>query len=246
MILCGCWHCWRCSRLSSANGTRGGFALPAFPLPLGARLRWRFQQVAKEAVALTLFLSRKLGFVTALGGHAKMPKSLREHAITALRQFTETEPTRQEIDEAFEGMRNDPNDRAVALVGAAFVDDAARAAIQSKYRGLSGDERSRLFGPEAPVGSFGARIKIAFAMSLCSRAEERDLNCIRVIRNAFAHVGRPLDFQNEFVASVCDHFHAPGPNGPAHARNRYLWTVGDLSAKLWATALGFENLDDVP
>jgi proline dehydrogenase len=173
-----------------------------------------------------------------------MSKTLRDQAITALRRFTETDPSQVEIDLAFDHLRNDPNDRAVALMGASFVDDAIRSAIQSKYRALNRDETARLFSPEAPVGSYGARIKIAYAMDLCSRQDEHDLDCIRAIRNAFAHVAKPLDFKNQLVASVCDHFHAPGNCGPDYARARYLWSVGHFSTMFWATALGFEALDD--
>jgi hypothetical protein len=78
------------------------------------------------------------------------------------------------------------NDRATAILGAVYLDEYLRGYIEgvlAEGNRLSDD----LFGPEKPLGSFSARIKMAYALGLISKEIYSDLNTIRNVRNIFAH-----------------------------------------------------------
>jgi len=60
-----------------------------------------------------------------------------------------------------------------------------------------------LFGAMRPLGTFSARIDMAFAMGLIGPAGRRDLHLIRKIRNDFGHVAGFLDFSQPGIASRC-------------------------------------------
>jgi DNA-binding MltR family transcriptional regulator len=93
-------------------------------------------------------------------------------------------------------------DRAVAIVGAAYVDLVLRDAISTK---LLRDEElmALLFENRGPLQEFGSRIQMTYALGLCGRAAYDDLRTIKSVRNAFAHSAEPIDFQHQDVARFC-------------------------------------------
>ena len=162
-----------------------------------------------------------------------MSKSLREKALTALRQLIRREPTLPEIANFFTAIRRG-NDRSTAVLAATLIDDLLKRALLSKLRNLSGDETDRLFGPDQPLGSLSAKIKLAYAMDLCNRHDAQNLEAIRAIRNAFAHDAKPMSFKTPEVNEVCYHLHVPDSFGASryHPKQRYLWVIGDQIEKL--------------
>jgi hypothetical protein len=161
-------------------------------------------------------------------------KSLREQALTELRRYGDQGPTLEDLNAIFVELREERNDRAVALIAACLVEDALEAAIATKCQHLNSDDHNRLFGADAPLGTLSSRIKMAYALGLCTREEQRNLDSMRVIRNAFAHVTRPLHFSTPVVTAVCDHLtlRADAKNGPHFARARYIWVMTDLTETL--------------
>jgi hypothetical protein len=77
-------------------------------------------------------------------------------------------------------------DRAAAIVSAAFVDDRLTAALKSR---LHYDKKiiDSMFNPSGPLGSFSARINLAFLIGMLSKKSTEDLHIIREVRNEFAH-----------------------------------------------------------
>ncbi len=57
-------------------------------------------------------------------------------------------------------------------------------------------------GGNAPLGTFSARLKLAFTLGLISEVEFRDIDLIRRIRNDFAH-DMKASFENESVKNRC-------------------------------------------
>jgi len=55
-------------------------------------------------------------------------------------------------------------DRAIALVGATNIDMTLEHAIKTHLVQLNSTENQGLFGPDAPIGSFSARIKMGYAI----------------------------------------------------------------------------------
>src|SRR4051794_34378311 len=80
------------------------------------------------------------------------------------------------------------SDRSVAILCGAMVDRVLMDRLISHFRPMDKPNRDRLFtGEGAPLAALSARIKIAFALDIISPTERDELNCIREIRNAFAH-----------------------------------------------------------
>ena len=161
-------------------------------------------------------------------------RSLREKALSALNRFMDESPNQDDIIFLFHQLRNDPNDRAVALIAACIIDDILEISILTKFRHLNSDERKRLFDPDQPLSSFSAKIRIAYALDLIDRPQQQNLDCVRSIRNAFAHITRPLEFRHPIVVDVCRYLHTDPRFGsdPEQARARYIWAVMDIIEKL--------------
>jgi hypothetical protein len=74
---------------------------------------------------------------------------------------------------------------------------------------LKSDERSKLFGFEGAVGTFSAKIIVAYAMKIIGPITYSDLNIIKLLRNEFAHSRVPFDFQTPQVIAVCNELQVP-------------------------------------
>ena len=100
------------------------------------------------------------------------------------------------------------SDRAVVLITAAYLDDALAGLIRSALI----DEPAlvdELLGVDRPLGTFSARIKLAYCLGLISRATLRDLELIRRIRNDFAHSRCILRFGTRGVKERCMQLRCP-------------------------------------
>ena len=92
--------------------------------------------------------------------------------------------------------------RATAIVGAAFVEDHLQRLIQAR---LVDDEKvvDQTFGPNSALGSFSAKINLGYLFGLYSKEAYRELNCIRTIRNDFAHELHINDFDIDTIKDRC-------------------------------------------
>ena len=117
-----------------------------------------------------------------------------------------------------------------------MVEDMLRRALLAKFRPLNNDETDRLFGPDQPLGSFSAKIKLVYALSMCDRRDAQNLDSLRAIRNAFAHDKKPLTFKTAEVREVCRHLHMPPHLQKRRnvSRPRFFWVVSDLTEKFKA------------
>jgi DNA-binding MltR family transcriptional regulator len=93
---------------------------------------------------------------------------------------------------------------AVMIVGA-IIDDILADAIRSKL--VNTDKDEELFGVERPLGTFGARLKLAYALGLVSKKMYHDMDNLRKIRNAFAHGLRHLTFDTPEIATLVRGMH---------------------------------------
>ena len=77
-------------------------------------------------------------------------------------------------------------DRGVAIVGAAWVEEAMSTAIESF---LHSDPKSwqRLFGVSGPMSTLSAKIDLARLLGIISEVIRSDLHILRDVRNEFAH-----------------------------------------------------------
>jgi hypothetical protein len=106
--------------------------------------------------------------------------------------------------------------RGAVLVGVARVDEALERLLKA-VMAPDTDRADRLFRPDAPLGSLGAKVALARRLGLIDEAVERSLQTLRRVRNAFAH--------STASASLADSAHA-GRLAQAYdaARKNPLWS----------------------
>ncbi len=93
----------------------------------------------------------------------------------ALREFHKLFNERGEVDE-----------RAIAIVGAAFLDSILEHALIN-FMVDDEKETKKLLGAERPMGSFSSRITATYCLGLICRTVRDDLRTVGRIRNRFAH-----------------------------------------------------------
>lgn len=136
-----------------------------------------------------------------------------------------------------DALRNETSDRAVAIVGAAYLDDRLAQTLRAFF--INRDKPTReLLSTHGPLGAFGARIHIAFCLGLLDEDEYQDLGTIHKIRNAFAHQTGGLSFEEHSIAQRCDCLQLLKNSSSAQLylsysrRDRYITTVAAIIAAL--------------
>lgn len=79
------------------------------------------------------------------------------------------------------------SDRSCAIVAASIIDVLLVDLLKACLVAPSSAHDDFFEGASAPVGTFSARIELAFRLGLISGQMTRDLHIIRKIRNDFAH-----------------------------------------------------------
>lgn len=122
---------------------------------------------------------------------------------------------------------NEENDRAVAIVGPAFLDTLLTEMLVAF---LVDDEKEtlKLLQPEGPLGTFGAKVSMCYSLGLIGKIVRADLKLVAKIRNRFAHDVR-AGFSDGNIAGWCRalRWHKElFPNTPPAATDRDLFQVG--------------------
>jgi DNA-binding MltR family transcriptional regulator len=98
------------------------------------------------------------------------------------------------------------NDRALALMLGAILEQGIESAILSHLIPMDEKDAHRFFGPpdEAPL-TFDVKIRLAYALGVYGSDSKDDITLIRHIRNAFAHTKSYIDFLDNDIIEMCDH-----------------------------------------
>lgn len=103
------------------------------------------------------------------------------------------------------------SDRSAGLLASSFLDEYLANCIQSVFIDDSSDYPNEKRSPvkgllsyNGPIGTFGIRIDMAYALGLITDDERDDFHQIRKIRNEFAHSSKPIGFNNSKVKSHCN------------------------------------------
>jgi DNA-binding MltR family transcriptional regulator len=145
------------------------------------------------------------------------------------------DPSKRSIVEELEQQ----TDRGAAIIGAAFVENLLRQAVESRLRGDTAIEKraaNRLFGTTGPLSPFSAKIDLGLLLGLYREEVRGDLHRIREVRNQFAHDEEPRDFAYPKISEHCAKFWLPhhlfivATTGgsqifPPDPRGRYILTV---------------------
>lgn len=113
-----------------------------------------------------------------------------------------------EITAAMDAEFHHDSDRVIAVVGAAYLDDCVesllRAALRDDFDAVDG-----LVGQFGPLGSNGARARLAYCLGLVSRDHYDDLRRVADIRNKFAHNYRLRTLDASPVRELCAQLRQP-------------------------------------
>jgi hypothetical protein len=123
--------------------------------------------------------------------------------LEALAQLSRAMPTYEHFHEFYQQVSAEKNDRGAALMLAANVENGLLYILRRTLVIKHGQDK-RLFRFDAPIGTFEAKIRIGYALDIFGPETKNNLDCIKAIRNAFAHAVVPITFQTKEVADVCD------------------------------------------
>jgi hypothetical protein len=134
-------------------------------------------------------------------------------ASAASRRLLKELPTDDEMSVIITDLRSH-GDAPTALLGAAYLENALKEILKGKFVTLNKEDENRMFDGAANgvLGTFSAKIRLAYAINILGPIAYHDLMLINDIRNVFAHSLHKVSFSNEHVASDCrklqfhDHF----------------------------------------
>ena len=118
------------------------------------------------------------------------------------------------------------SDRGCALMAGAYIDDRLKRLISESFV-HDKDIHREFFNFSGPLGGFSARITYAFLSGKLSKAEYRDLNLIRKIRNDFGHTADLITFDTPSIAQRCTELYHVS-NLPLGSPPRRLFTSASL------------------
>lgn len=91
------------------------------------------------------------------------------------------------------------SDRGAVLVAAAMIENSLNDLLRIYLAPQPSVTDSLFDGPNAPLGSFAAKIDVAHRIGILSDKFARDLHLIRRIRNDFAHSATSCEFSAQSV-----------------------------------------------
>jgi hypothetical protein len=97
---------------------------------------------------------------------------------------------------------SDERDRECGLVIGELLNRELDFTILSVLT-VPSEAASWLFSPDGPIGNFSDKIKLAEKLGAIDGVTVKNLNRIRIVRNAFAHSMERITFQTPEVADVC-------------------------------------------
>jgi hypothetical protein len=123
--------------------------------------------------------------------------------LEALAFLARQDPTPEYFSAFHLEVNAENNHRAAAILLAANTEISLRYAIKS-HLVVTGESETTLFHGGSPLRSFEAKIRIGYTMGLYREETKSNLDCIKGIRNAFAHAVIPITFNTPQVKAVCD------------------------------------------
>jgi hypothetical protein len=95
------------------------------------------------------------------------------------------------------------HDRSAAIVASALTEYLLEITLLRHMKNSEPDAQKNLFAENGPMGSFYAKIHLAYALGIIDKKTRGDLDTIRRIRNAFAHARISVHFDTEEIAAEC-------------------------------------------
>jgi hypothetical protein len=125
---------------------------------------------------------------------------------------------------------NKETDRGAALTATAYLDERLNDILTSFFVDAK-EVQELLYGFNAPLGTFSAKITSAYALGLIQPNEYEELNIIRKVRNEFGHSWQGVSFKSGKVSDLCALLPWLGPEeleAQSGARERFNFAVAIL------------------
>lgn len=97
--------------------------------------------------------------------------------------------------------------RAKVILSACYLDELLRQLLEVALKPSDSKEDPLLDGPQAPLGTYSAKIEICARLGLISEEAKRSLHLIRKIRNEFAHKLTECDFTKSKILKWNEELH---------------------------------------
>ncbi len=127
------------------------------------------------------------------------------------------------------------SDRAVAIVGSALLSTHLDQLLRSFFIDDPAEAQD-LLGEDSPLGGFGARIRLAYALGLISREERQDLWSIHKIAHFFIREMEELSFRDDPLGAWCLALDLPNrlmvPGESRKPRRMFVFAVALLARQL--------------
>jgi len=120
-------------------------------------------------------------------------------------------------------------DRGLVLMSVAYIDERLSVLLEKYFV----DDKSiiqTLFDATGPLGTFSSKLKLAYGIGLIPKNVYTDCNKIRRIRNTFAHISKPISFEDEPIKSQTHSLILHGIDG--HNRTKVRFTRSIMSILL--------------
>jgi hypothetical protein len=117
-----------------------------------------------------------------------------------LRDYSHIQLTKEEQDQVSEVAHSiEQNPMVTAILGAVLVEHELDSLIRPKFKKADDDTWRALQEEQGPLRSFSAKISIGLAFNIYKPKIKADLDIVRIIRNAFAHSRKLLDFGDPLI-----------------------------------------------
>lgn len=93
------------------------------------------------------------------------------------------------------------SDRAAVILAVSLIDESLHSLLKAHLVPVNGSSDEMFEGANAPIGTFSAKINMAYRLGLLSTKLTRDIHLLRKIRNSFAHDVYGCNFENGSVKS---------------------------------------------
>lgn len=131
---------------------------------------------------------------------------------------------KEDIDlNKFSEILKNESDRGVALISAELINNCLTSLFE-KYLILNKDLRKDILEYSlAPLHTFSNKIKMAYSLGLIGKKNYKNLDCIRKIRNKFAHRIFDASFEDAEIIKWCKEIKISGTSGDDLNNYRYLF-----------------------
>lgn len=132
------------------------------------------------------------------------------------------------------------SDRGIALMGTAYIDERLKVLIE-KYLIEDNSILKTMFDFSGPLGTFSSRLMMAYSLGLIPKNIFNNSNILRKIRNDFAHVSRPISFDEEPVKSRCYSLNIHGIDTKSRAKARFTRTIMTILLEIETSIISVER-----